>query len=196
MTLLRPISGTPCPTVYAPDFRRWSVSLSQVSTQGSKAAKSSQPVAHATFSYSGGSMRIRQLAGNAAVITAAATAMLGFSTGIAGATPAIQATPATPATKAIPAMQFCNSGFVCTYGLSPRVGIYFLESFRCVNTTYRVLQGDANLIYQVTNRCSTRVWLHSSTNSPQCVSPNTTSGGVGRFVNIVNLQVTLNRNRC
>ena len=89
-------------------------------------------------------MRIRQLAWNAAVITAAATAMLGFSAGIA------EATPAMPAIQAVPAMQTCAGGYACTYGLSPRVGIYFLEAFRCVNTTYTVVNG-GNLIYQVTN---------------------------------------------
>jgi hypothetical protein len=125
-------------------------------------------------------MRIRQLARSAAVIAAAATAMLGFSTGIAGATPA---------------MRHCRPAHACAYELSPHGGLALVAQLPC-------RQGGMHFVppaplYQVTNQCSTRVWVHDTNSNAYCVNPHTTQAGIGRFGNLdKDMQVTANRHRC
>lgn len=135
-------------------------------------------------------MRIRQLARNAAVITAAATAMLGFSTGIA------EAMPTTPTMPTIPAMSLCNAGQACTYGLSPRVGIYLVQRFPCTPPAIHNAINPPGGVYQVTNNCSTRVWTHANPPKPVCISPHSTKAGVGRFGNVTNVQVVFSTLPC
>jgi hypothetical protein len=131
-------------------------------------------------------MRIRQLARCAAVIAAAATAMLGFSSGIAGATPAIQATPA---------MRNCRPAHACAYELSPHGGLALVAQLPCRHGG--ILFDPPLPLFQVTNQCSTRVWVHDTGGGAHCVNPHTTSGGVGRFGNLdKDMQVSVNRHRC
>jgi hypothetical protein len=88
-----------------------------------------------------------------------------------------------------------NCTGVCTYALTIHGGIILLQQFPCAPPN--VYYGIDNPIYQVTNTCSVRAWIHNNTGGhPTCVSPHSSKAGTGRFGTATNVQVTNNQSNC
>jgi hypothetical protein len=124
-------------------------------------------------------MYIRQLARNAALITAAVILTAGFSTGIAQATNAAPAstvstvTPGGSTTSRMPPSCTPQPQF-CSYDSSIR-GLVLVQKFGCAND---VGHTGKSPVYQLFNGCGVAVYYYYGTNGIGCMRPHSTRAPV------------------
>jgi len=147
-----------------------------------------QSVAGATTSHPGDTMRIRQLARNAALATVAAIVTAGFSAGVAQATNAAPASTVSVVTHGGSITPRMLPGCTpqpafCTYASSIR-GIILLQKIGCARGHgAHAVNGD--VIFQLFNGCGTRVYYYwNNMNSHGCINQHSTSSRAGGFPNI------------
>lgn len=129
-------------------------------------------------------MHIRQLARNAALITAAAIVTAGFSTGIAQATSAaptstisVASAPVTPGGMA-PRMLNCPEYTFCAYGIEGGRSYYLAQSFTCAEDIHYAV---ADTIHLMINRCTAHaVYYYYNSGGDGCVSASSQQGAPTR----------------